>query len=232
MIWGYNYFWKHPHQSPNIQDFFKTKRCPKTAGNFSEPVPAVRRSTSHSWLGIPNEVTASASSDFSKASWKPTNQPPTVATTRGPVSAPENPVSWQRWASTSCVSNEMLPGGESRVEQKLLRSFLITCDSPKTENKKRQKWNVMYPYVTYHQYTIIKSSLSMWEECHWVTVPIFNERSINNLPPSVAHMPLTFRCELEDTSTWRYGTFIQHLDTLCAVQVSKVQKIPQFFNMK
>ena len=62
-------------------------------------------------LGIPNEVTASASSDFSKASWKPTERNAThgPADKLGGVFGNPGEVP-NGWASTSCVSNEMRPG--------------------------------------------------------------------------------------------------------------------------
>ena len=117
----------------------KGAKGPAMYPNLSRPF----KYTSHSWLGIPNEVTASASSDFSKASWKSTNQPPTVATgnNSGARFGRVNPGSDNAgpphlvYQMRCCLGESR----ESRVEQKLLRSFLITCDSPKTGNKKRQK---------------------------------------------------------------------------------------------
>ena len=55
----------------------------------------------------------------------------------------------------------------------------------------------------------IQWTFNMWGRVS--LVPICNEPSINDLPPSVTDMPLTFRCELEGTSTWRSGGTIQHL---------------------
>lgn len=129
------------HQSPNIQDSFIFKGA---IGNVLA-FPFLNTQHHITWwrvkLGIPNEVTASASSDFSKASWKPTERNAThrPATNSGAFRQLREVTNG--WASTSCVSNEMRPGkaGCKKVLAEILTLISTLRFSLYAENKKKQK---------------------------------------------------------------------------------------------